>query len=225
MGSSIAPDHRPLLNSGKGGLGVIRSFLAWLQTSLGKGPEEYDPSWSEALLGSLNFWGLLEGTHLISLMLFAGVMLVIDLRLMGVALRTIPNSIITRRLLPLVLGGFAIMVITGVALFFAKPLDYYHNIWFRLKLGLLVLAGLNILWFHLVLHRHQDQWDALERPPTAVRLSGLASLTVWLLVIIMGRFIAYNWYECGKPQTAFINQVQSCATSEQGAVLIEAVHP
>ena len=64
-----------MLNSGKGGLGVIRSFLAWLQTSLGKGPEEYDPSWSEALLGSLNFWGLLEGTHLISLMLFAGVML------------------------------------------------------------------------------------------------------------------------------------------------------
>jgi uncharacterized membrane protein len=204
---------------------VLRSFLVWLQTSLGKGPEEFDPSWSEALLGSLNFWGLLEGTHLISLMLFAGVMLVIDLRLMGVALKTIPNSIITRRLLPLVLGGFAIMVITGTALFFAKPLDYYHNIWFRLKLGLLVLAGLNILWFHLVLHRHQDQWDALERPPTAVRLSGLASITLWLLVIIMGRYIAYNWYECGKPQTAFINQVQACATSEKGAVTIVAVHP
>ena len=214
-----------MLNSGKGGLGVIRSFLAWLQTSLGKGPEEYDPSWSEALLGSLNFWGLLEGTHLISLMLFAGVMLVIDLRLMGVALRTIPNSIITRRLLPLVLGGFAIMVITGAALFFAKPLDYYHNIWFRLKLGLIVLAGLNILWFHLVLHRHQDQWDALERPPTAVRLSGLASLTVWLLVIITGRFIAYSWYECGKPQSAFINLVQACATSDKGAVAIEVAYP
>ena len=104
---------------------MLRSFLVWLQ---------FDPSWSEALLGSLNFWGLLEGTHLISLMLFAGVMLVIDLRLMGVALKTIPNSMITRRLLPLVLGGFAIMVITGIALFFAKPLVYYHNIWFRLKL-------------------------------------------------------------------------------------------
>jgi len=204
---------------------VLRSFLEWLQTSLGKGPEEYDPSWSEALLGSLNFWGLLEGTHLISLMLFAGVMLVIDLRLMGVALKTIPNSMITRRLLPLVLGGFAIMVITGVALFFAKPLDYYHNIWFRLKIGLLVLAGLNILWFHLVLHRNQNQWDALERPPTAVRLSGLASITLWLMVIIMGRFIAYSWYECGKPQSAFINQVQACATSKQGAVAIEVAYP
>lgn len=176
-------------------------------------------------MGSLNFWGLLEGTHLISLMLFAGVMLVIDLRLMGVALKTIPNSMITRRLLPLVLGGFAMMVITGTALFFAKPLVYYHNIWFRLKLAFLVLAGLNILWFHLVLHRTQDQWDAQERPPTAVRLSGLASLTVWLLVIIMGRFIAYNWYECGKPQSAFINQVQACATSEQGALAIEVARP
>ena len=204
---------------------MLRSFLVWLQTSLGKGPGEFDPSWSEALLGSLNFWGLLEGTHLISLMLFAGVMLVIDLRLMGVALKTIPNSMITRRLLPLVLGGFAMMVITGTALFFAKPLVYYHNIWFRLKLAFLVLAGLNILWFHLVLHRTQDQWDAQERPPTAVRLSGLASLTVWLLVIIMGRFIAYNWYECGKPQSAFINQVQACATSKQGAVAIEVAYP
>ena len=51
---------------------MIRAFLVWLQTTLGKGPGPDDQSWSEALLGSLNFWGLLEGTHLLTLMLFAG---------------------------------------------------------------------------------------------------------------------------------------------------------
>ena len=62
---------------------MIGAFLNWLQHSLGKGSGDTAQSWSEALLGSLNFWNLLEGTHLIALMLFAGTILVVDLRLLG----------------------------------------------------------------------------------------------------------------------------------------------
>ena len=43
---------------------MIREALVWLQNELGKGAGDTAQSWSEALLGSLNFWGLLEGTHL-----------------------------------------------------------------------------------------------------------------------------------------------------------------
>ena len=66
---------------------MIRAFLVWLQTRLGKGPGPDDASWSEALLGSLNFWSLLEGTHLLMLMLFVGCILAVDLRLIVAALR------------------------------------------------------------------------------------------------------------------------------------------
>ena len=66
---------------------MIRDFLVWLATHVGKGPGEYDPSWSEGLASTLNVWGLLEGSHVLTLMLFAGTIFLVDLRLLGVAFK------------------------------------------------------------------------------------------------------------------------------------------
>lgn len=203
---------------------MIRDFLVWLQTELGKGPGEYPMSWSEALLGSLNFWGLLEGTHLLSLMLFAGTIFVVDLRLLGVTFRRTPVSLLSAKVLPLTIFGFAMVVITGLALFYAKPLVYYHNIWFRAKLVFIALALVNIVVFHNRVQRNIAAWDTLAKPPTAARVSAVLSLTAWVIVITMGRFIAYDWFECGKPVPEWANMLQECAASEKGAVsLSEAV--
>jgi hypothetical protein len=199
---------------------MIGAFLTWLQHSLGKGPAEDAQSWSEALLGSLNFWSLLEGTHLIALMLFAGTILVVDLRLLGVTFRKTKVSVISDAILPLTVFSFAFVVITGMGLLFAKPLFYYHNIWFRAKMIILALALLNILIFHGRVQATQDSWDSDEKPPRAARMAAAGSLLAWLLVITCGRFIPYNWYECGKPQPAFINWVQECKTSEKGEVTL-----
>jgi len=197
---------------------MIRAFLVWLQTGLGKGPGADDSSWSEALLGSLNFWSLLEGTHLLLLMLFVGCILAVDLRLMGVIYRRTPVSLVSRRLLPLTVAGLVLMLLTGSALFFAKPLVYYHNIWFRVKMALLVAAMVNIAVFHARIQRRLPDWDADPSPPLAARSSALISLSIWIAMIVMGRFIAYNWYDCGKPQPDVINALQECAASEHGAV-------
>lgn len=197
---------------------MIREFLVWLQDQLGKGAGDTAQSWSQDLLGSLNFWGLIEGTHLLSLMLFAGTILFVDLRLIGATFQRTPVSVISRRILPMTVLGFAFMVITGAALFFAKPLFYYHNIWFRAKLVFLALAMINIVVFHLRARRHQAAWDALPRPPAETRLLATLSLVSWLLVITMGRFMAYSWFDCGKPIPHWINVVQECKASEHGAV-------
>lgn len=197
---------------------MIRAFLVWLQTRLGKGPGPDDASWSEALLGSLNFWALLEGTHLLLLMLFVGCILAVDLRLMGVLYRRTPVSVVSRRLLPLTVAGLVLMLLTGSALFFAKPVAYYRNVWFRAKLVLLAAALLNIAVFHIRIQRRQPDWDEDPSPPLAARASAMISLTIWVLMIVMGRFIAYNWYDCGKPQPDLINTLQECAASEPGAV-------
>jgi hypothetical protein len=108
---------------------LIRDVLVWLATKVGKGPGEYDPSWSEALASTLNVWGLLEGTHVLSLMLFAGTIFLVDFRLLGWGFKKTPVSVISDRILPLTVFGFVLMVVTGVALFYAKPLLYYHNLW------------------------------------------------------------------------------------------------
>lgn len=201
---------------------MIREFLVWLQTELGKGSGDYPQSWSEALLGSLNFWGLLEGTHLLGLMLFAGTIFIVDLRLLGATFRKTPVSVISEKVLPLTVAGFILVVLTGLALFYAKPLAYYHNIWFRLKLVFIVLAMINIVVFHFRVQRNQAQWDTAEKPPASARASAIVSLTAWVLVIIMGRFIAYSWFECGKPMSDFMNAAQSCAASDAGAASLEA---
>lgn len=202
---------------------MIREFLVWLQNDLGKGTGDMAQSWSEALLGSLNFWGLLEGTHLLALMLFAGTILVVDLRLLGVTFRRTKVSVVSDTILPLTVFGFLFVIITGLGLFFAKPVFYYHNIWFRLKMIMLALALLNILIFHARIQKSQGAWDLLPKPPAGVRAAAAMSLTAWLVVITFGRLIAYDWFECGKPQPAFINWAEECSISEKGAVPLAPV--
>jgi hypothetical protein len=58
-------------------------------------------------------------------------------------------------------------------------------------MGLLVLAGLNMLYFHKVTYPGIASWDA-GQPPPAARMSGFISLTIWLLVIVFGRWIGYT---------------------------------
>jgi hypothetical protein len=197
---------------------VIRDFLVWVATVLGKGEGDVATSWSEALASSLNFWGLLEGTHVLSLMLFAGTIFVVDLRLLGVTFRKTPVSVVSDRVLPLTIFGLVIMIVTGTALFFAKPLLYYHSLWFRLKLVFLVIAAINILVMHFRLQRNMDEWDSRPKPPGNVRASAAISLLSWLLVITFGRFIAYDWTDCGKALPHWINVAEECVTSEHGAV-------
>lgn len=197
---------------------MIRHFLVWLQTSLGKGTGDDAQSWSEALLGSLNFWGLLEGTHLLALILFAGTIFVVDLRLLGMAFRRTRVSVVSDKVLPLTVFGFALVVSTGLALFFAKPLFYYHNVWFRMKLLLIGFALLNIVVFHARVQANRDAWDERPVPPWSARASAVVSLSAWILVITMGRFIAYDWFNCGKPQPHLINVVEDCKASDDGAV-------
>ncbi|WP_296596269.1 DUF6644 family protein [Phenylobacterium sp.] len=197
---------------------MIRDFLVWLATQVGKGPGEYDPSWSEALASTLNVWGLLEGTHVLSLMLFAGTIFLVDFRLLGWGFRRTPVSVISDRVLPLTVFGFLLMVTTGLLLFYAKPLLYYHNLWFRLKLIFLAVAAINIFVFHFRVQKDRDAWDTAEKPPAKARLSATVSILSWIAVITFGRFIAYDWFECGKPLPHWANVAQECAISERGAI-------
>ncbi len=195
---------------------MIGAFLNWLEHTWGKGPTPDGQSFSELLLGSLNFWSLLEGTHLLMLMLFAGTILVVDLRLLGVTFRKTKVSAISDAILPLTIYSFVLVVISGMGLLFARPITYYHTVWFLAKMVFLALALLNIMVFHGRVQATQGTWDADEVPPRAARMSAAGSLILWTLVILCGRFTPYDVYQCGKPQPAFINWVQQCKTSEKG---------
>jgi len=159
---------------------------------------------------------LVESTHVLSIMLFAGLTWVMDLRLLGVTLTTVPVSDIRNRVLPWIRVGFVVMVATGILLFYAIPVRNYQNIFFRVKAIMLVLAGLNAWWFHARTERRLAEWDRSPVTPRGARLAGAASLILWACIIVAGRMIAYNWFDCDiQPQSDFINWAAGCVVPPQ----------
>jgi len=166
---------------------------------------------SIALRESLYVWPLLESAHVMMLGLFVGTAFVNDLRLLGWTMRKVPVSEVTGRLLPWTRLGFAGMVVTGAVLFYASPLRYYHNAFFRLKMLLMLVALANVFVFHRGIHRRVAEWDLAPELPRQARLAGALSLGVWALIVVAGRMVAYNWFECDiQPQPEIINWFAQC---------------
>jgi uncharacterized membrane protein len=154
---------------------------------------------------------LIESTHVLTLGLFVGLTVMWDLRLLGVAFTAVPISEVARRILPWSRAGFYIMFVTGALLFYAIPVRNYQNIFFRTKMIMLVLALLNIWYFHNRTERGITRWDTNARPPRAVRIAAVASITLWFAIVVTGRMIAYNWFDCDiQPQSDFINWAAGC---------------
>ena len=88
-------------------------------------------SWSIALHESLWLYPLIESTHVLTLTVFVGLTVMLDLRLLGLAMRQVPASEVIARLVPWAKAGFVIMAITGLLLFYAIPIRTYQSILFR----------------------------------------------------------------------------------------------
>lgn len=202
----------------------LSEWMAYLQYLLGasrdpSGAAISGTSWSAQLQASERLWMLLEGGHVLGILLFGGTIFFVDLRLLGVAFRETAISKISDALLPYTIAGFAIMVVTGSGLFFANPLEYYHNFVFRLKAVFLLLAALNIFVFYGRVHVNRAAWDDTPVPPRPVRVAAGSSLALWLLVIVAGRYAAYDWTKCERA-TGFVASAAQC--QEHDATLAQA---
>jgi len=166
---------------------------------------------SIALRESLFVWPLVESTHVLTLAVFVGTAAMLDLRLLGVSFGSVPASAFTARLLPWTRASFALMTLTGLLLFYATPVRNYQNLFFRVKVILLVVAGLNVWLFHSRIHRRIADWDLAAVPPRAARVAAVVSLAAWAGVVVAGRMMAYNWFDCDiQPQSAWVNWAAGC---------------
>ena len=179
---------------------TLLPFCEWLATT----------TWSIALHESLYMYPFIESTHVLALFLFAGTIAMVDLRLLGVAFREIPVSEINARILPWTMVGAVVMVVTGVLLFYAIPVRSYQSLWFRFKVVFLLGAAINVWTFHRRVAINQAVWDADKRPPRPARVSAVVSLSMWACVIVFGRMIAYNWFDCDRPQSEFVYWLSGC---------------
>jgi hypothetical protein len=134
----------------------------------------------------------IESIHVLALSLSVGTIAWFDLRLLGATMRTRPVSEVFQSLKTLMFVGFGLMFVTGGLLFTAHATKVFHNGYFRAKIALLLLAGVNMLTFHLAVDRYRVEWNDAPVPPVPARAAGLVSLALWLSVIAVSRIFAYD---------------------------------
>ncbi|HXD16967.1 MAG TPA: hypothetical protein VN654_08120 [Vicinamibacterales bacterium] len=151
--------------------------------------------WTTALRESPFGYPLIETSHVACIVVFAGLVIMMDLRLVGLAFTHAPLAQIQRRLFPWQMASFVPSTATGILLFCVDPLRYYRNVLFLAKLVFLALAGLNALAFHLKTYRRAEGWDDDLQVIATARLTGAASLLLWSLTIVSSRLIPNNWFK------------------------------
>jgi hypothetical protein len=151
----------------------------------------YDSQIGTAIRESEYAFPIIESVHVLGITLLVGTIALLDLRMLGLVLRSISVTRIARAVFPLTWSGFAIMFASGFLLFWAEAAKNYSNPAFRTKLILLGLVGLNPLIFHTTIYRRVHEWEVLEISPWRARAAAIASLTLWSGVIVAGRLIAY----------------------------------
>ena len=165
-------------------LTLFRSWFEWLDAF---------PS-SIAFRESYIVYPCFLTAHVIAVCLFAGLVMMMDLRLLGIGNLRTPLTQVQKRLFPWQMATMVISLLTGLMLFYGQPMRFYGNIFFWVKMVMIALTGVNAMAFHQLSYRNVNAWDSGGTLPLGSRLSGALSLVLWAGVIVSGRLIAYNWF-------------------------------
>jgi hypothetical protein len=141
---------------------------------------------------SLFLFPMIESTHVFGLALVFGTIAIIDLRLLGIASTQRPFTRMASDILKWTWGAFALTALTGSLMFITNAPVYYHNFFFRTKMALLVLTGINLLVFELTAGRTIHSWDQAPSAPRAGKAVAVLSLAMWISIIFMGRLIGFT---------------------------------
>ena len=160
----------------------LYEFCVWL----------YDSNFGTSLRESQLMFPIIEGIHVLGLAASVGAIVLLDLRLTGLGIRSATPAQIMRQLKPWYLSGFVVMFITGILLFWAEAEKCYRSPTFRWKLVFLVLAGINAAYYEIKYVPKMDSWDKQSALPSGAKLVGWCSLICWTLVVGFGRWTAYG---------------------------------
>jgi hypothetical protein len=133
----------------------------------------------------------IETVHVLALVLVVGSILMVDLRLLGIVNRERSVRSVTAERLPVTWSAFLVAAIAGSFLFSSKAVTYYDDLPFRLKVVCLLLAGINMAWFHALTSRRVAEWDR-GPPPRAARIAGGISLILWVTIVGAGRWVGFT---------------------------------
>jgi hypothetical protein len=154
----------------------LAAFFHWIQST----------GWATDIRESALEYPIIMSLHLSAIAVFGGMILMTNLRLLGLALTDTAATDMVKGLRPWKYAGFVLMVTCGVLLASSKADTYYANPYFRVKMLLLAMLGVHALYFRNRVYR-----DPSNATPGNAKLAACLSLVLWIGVMSMGRWIAY----------------------------------
>jgi hypothetical protein len=161
---------------------TLQSVFEWLQ------------GWplSTAIRQSSWLFPTIECVHVIAITLIVGSVMIVDLRVLGLTSQRKSVLELSMEVLPWTWGLFVVAAISGSMLFAAKATAYFNDAPFRIKMLLILAAGVNMLVFHFGPFRSISRWDLGAPAPLMAKLCCGLSLTFWILVVAAGRMIGFT---------------------------------
>ena len=156
-------------------------FFHWLQqTEIGT-----------ALRESALVYPIIMASHLTGMALFGGMILMTDLRLLGLVMRSSSVSEVVGQLRIWKRAGLVLVAGCGILLAWSKAEYYYQNPYFWTKLALLGLVGVHALVFRKSVYYNTAELDRARVMPMQAKVAACLSLALWIGLVSAGRLIGY----------------------------------
>lgn len=132
-------------------------------------------------------WPTCETLHFIGLSLLMGVVLLVDLRMLGIVKNV--SFVTLHRLLPWAILGFALNTTTGMAFFIAAPEQYTTNVTFQYKMLFVLIAGANALYFT----SFDEAWNVGpgDEAPMTAKVAATSAVVLWVAVMFCGSMLPF----------------------------------
>jgi len=144
-------------------------------------------AFSESVLA----YPIVMSTHLACIALFGGMILMTNLRLLGLTFKSLTITEMVTSLRPWKRGGGIIMIVTGLLLATSEAEKYAPNPFFWTKMIILGLIGVHALIFRPIVYNQTEELDRSPVIPTKAKVAAILSLVLWTTMFTMGRLIAY----------------------------------
>jgi hypothetical protein len=135
--------------------------------------------------------------HILAIAVVMSSVLMIDLRIFGLASRSDSMSEVAHRYLPWIWTALVVLAVTGATLITGEPVRSLTNPAFQIKMALLVVAIAITIAFQLTVQRHAPFWDLAPRSAGTAKAMALATLLLWFAIAVAGRWIAYMVLDYG----------------------------
>ena len=160
---------------------MILRFAQWIQLT----------QFFTYIRGSAYTYPVILSLHMTAIALFGGMILMTDLRLLGLAMTRYPASHVMDQLRVPKRFGFLLVATCGILMLCSKAEEYYYNAFFRAKLALLALVVVHALIFRKSVYNQAAEFDKAGQIPGRAKLAAALSLLLWIGIACMGRGIGY----------------------------------